>query len=146
MRIAILMRPNALEASLNRQTRQPIMLIDVDGMNPADRDAFLDGDDAVLTRYGFEPYPLYISAIVISVHPECREDAVDIAADMDDEQFERMERQRELEKRRRKREAAERAQLAAIEAARAEQEMGLPSARRMRTPHFLTRVGRSVTP
>ncbi len=122
MRTAILKRLDALEASLGEKARKPIMLLDVDDFDPADRDAYLDGDDSVLTRYGFDPDDPSpgVRAIIIGVHPERRNEWDDLR-DLDDEEFERLERQREADERRRQAVERERAQLAAIEAANAEQ-------------------------
>ena len=120
MRAVLRKRLNALEASLAQQTRKPIELIDVDDFDPADRDAFLDGDGSILNRYGFDPDDSSpgIRAIIISVHPDHRE-AFDMA-NMDDEEFERMERRREADDRRRQAEERERTQLEAIQAAEAD--------------------------
>ena len=92
------------------------MLFENEASGPEDRDGYLDGDDSVLTRYGFDPDDTSpgIRAIIISVHPERRNEWDEIS-DRDDEQIERLERQRELEDRRRQAEDAERRQLEAIQ-------------------------------
>lgn len=121
MRTAILKRLDALETSLSRKTLQPIALIDVDSMDPADRNAYWSGDDSILCRYGMpEASPSdAIHTIVIDVHESRRGKFLE-TADLDDEELERVEQRRELAERRRESEARQRAQLEAIQKTQAD--------------------------
>lgn len=78
-------------------------------LEPADREAYWQGDDAVLTRLGVpvDAPTGRIHTLIIDVHESCRETWQE--QDLDDEELETLERRQEADERRRAAEERERA-------------------------------------
>lgn len=77
MEASVLKRLDALEAAATAVATLPIVLIKVHRFDPADRDAFWNGNQTVLSRYGLPDGPAptgSIRALVINVHSASRED------------------------------------------------------------------------
>lgn len=52
MKASTLKRPADIGQAVDRASLQPLVLVAMAKFDPVDRDAYWDGDDAVLTRYG----------------------------------------------------------------------------------------------
>ena len=77
MKAQLLKRIQALEQAALRQSRRPIVMVEVLAMTDADREAYWAGDRDVLRKYG-APDPAecpvgQIHTIVIDVHPDSRQ-------------------------------------------------------------------------
>jgi hypothetical protein len=74
----------------------------VTALGPADRDAYWNGDESVLARYGVAGTGAtsdFIHTVIIDIHPDARSHSED-TADLDDGDLEAAEFRRELEERR----------------------------------------------
>lgn len=76
MKAQLLKRIQALEQAALRQSRRPIVMVEVLEMTDADRETYWAGDRDVLRKYGApdptECPPGQVHTIVIDIHPNWR--------------------------------------------------------------------------
>lgn len=121
MKASTLKRLADIGQAVDRASLQPLVLVAMAKFDPVDRDAYWDGDDAVLTRYGArdgaESSPGTVHTLVISLHPESLQEWL-TTRDMDDDDLEAYEQRHIHQQERRKRDAREERERAALEAVR----------------------------